>query len=85
MVKKNQKGQMIIEAILIMVIFLGVSRFVANSFKENELVKKLVKTPWVMLAAMIETGKWESDIETARSFHPNWDRMHVSLKGDSAQ
>ncbi|MCB0414012.1 MAG: hypothetical protein KDD50_06745 [Bdellovibrionales bacterium] len=82
---KNQKGQMIIEAILILVIFLGASRLVANYFKDNELVKKLVRGPWTSLESMIETGRWYSDVEGARQFHPNYNNMHVSLEGDPAE
>jgi len=78
---RNQKGQAITEAVLMMVVFLAGTFLVANAFKENELIAGLVKKPWQSIAGMLQNGVWE-DPSAGGSKHPSTYMRHVSLQGD---
>ena len=72
---------MVIEAILILVILLGISQFVANGLKENAFIKNLISGPWIAMQTIIESGVY---VKSARSdLHPNRLKRHTSVKGDT--
>ena len=73
---KNQQGQSIVEAVLLMVVLVGVATLVTTQLKENEVASKLVSTPWEKLDNMIRYGTWEVDRDAALSNHPNQNRKH---------
>jgi hypothetical protein len=69
--KIHQKGQVIIEAILLIVIIMGLWVFLAKTFNSSQYMKKLMQDgPWPRLSGMIESGVWETPSK-AKSFHPN--------------
>lgn len=80
----NQNGQMIVEYILLTVITVGISIIVSNSFKENELLGKLISSPWKNLAGMIQNGSW-GDPKTTMINHPNHHNNSATLMGDRVQ
>ncbi len=77
---KTQSGQAIVEAILIMVVFFGITSLVASQFKDNELIKNLVSGPWVAISSMISNGSWETNV-----LHPNYHDRHVTHTGIPAK
>lgn len=79
---KNQKGQAITEAVLIMVVFLGVTFLVANYFKDEEIVAGLIKKPWQSISGMIQNGVWEEPTAGGPK-HPSTYMRHVSLEGEA--
>lgn len=68
--KLNNKGQVVIEYILLMVLAVGGITFLANTFRESQTIAKLVDGPWQKMAGMIECGVWEAR-KDACTKHPN--------------
>jgi hypothetical protein len=66
---KNNRGQAMVELILVTVLFLAITSFVANVFKQNELFLKLVATPWQKTQGMAQNGVWGS-IDETNGKHP---------------
>ncbi|MBY0314100.1 MAG: hypothetical protein K2Q26_01185 [Bdellovibrionales bacterium] len=67
---RNQKGQMTIEAVLLLVIFVGIFLVTQRIFKEKNYLSQIVSGPWSYMRGMVESGVW-MDAESARSKHPN--------------
>ncbi len=80
----NQKGQQVTEAVLIMVVFMAFTLAVAQFFKGQEILKKLVTGPWDNLAGMLQNGVWQPAKRGAVS-HPNGHSRHISIQGESAR
>ena len=80
----NQGGQMIIEAVLIIVLFVSFSALVANYFKKNELVRQMISGPWENLAGMLQNGIW-SPAATGATIHPNSHNRHIVITGEDAK
>ncbi len=81
---KNQSGQQVTEAILIMVVFMAMTLMVAQYFKSQEVLKNLVTGPWTNLAGMLQNGVWQPAQSGALS-HPNGHSRHISIQGESAR
>lgn len=81
---KSQRGQAIVEALLIMIIFLGIGLAVMSFFKDQEVLAKLVKGPWQSLSGVLQNGTWGEPGATAVK-HPNTHYRHVSIQGDDAR
>ena len=67
---RNSKGQFAIEAVLLMVITVGLFAAATTQLREKQILAKLIEGPWKKVAGMIETGVWE-DPKTSQSKHPN--------------
>ena len=76
----NKKGQMSVEAVLLIVVFLGAALFVSNQFRENGVLAQFVHGPWDRLSGMVKYGVWLPD-ETAKGLHP-LNRVN-SVQGES--
>jgi hypothetical protein len=81
---RNQGGQQIVEAILIIVILMGTTMIAASYFKNQEVIKKLISGPWQNLAGMIQNGVWLPPQQSNIS-HPNGHGRHVVITGENAQ
>lgn len=77
---KNQRGQFVVEGILLMVVFMGIVAMVAHFFQSNEVLKNLVKTPWTNLAGMLQNSEWASP-DSSQSLHPGHASRHVTIDG----
>lgn len=80
----NPQGQMVIETILLSIVLLGITLFLVQFFKREELIKKIISGPWDHLSGMIQNGVWASHADSM-NFHPNSHYRHISLKGDDAK
>jgi hypothetical protein len=58
MVLRNQRGQFVIESILLMVVLISVMSFAMKTLREQKFLGRLVETPWDYTAGMIESGTW---------------------------
>jgi hypothetical protein len=67
---KNQRGQMTVEAVLLLVIFVGIFLVTQRIFKEKNYLSQIVSGPWSYMRGMVESGVW-MEAEAARSKHPN--------------
>ncbi len=81
---QGQSGQAVTEAILIIITFLGVTFAVTNYFREQEVLRSLISTPWQSLAGMIQNGSWGAPSRT-NILHPNSHDRHISIRGESAR
>lgn len=74
----NQKGQFVIETVLMMLITVGLFLFGMNQLREGKFLAKLISGPWQKVAGMIEAGVWEEP-STARQMHPGQHDRSLSL------
>ncbi len=58
MILKNQRGQFVIEAVLLMIVMLGLVTAFIRTARETEILSKIVETPWEKTSGMIESGNW---------------------------
>lgn len=79
--KHNQSGQMIIEAILIIVVLLSIALLVSREIRSNDIVSNLVSKPWKSLSGMIQNGSW-GPVNSTNSAHPNLHKRHYSFRGE---
>lgn len=77
---RNQRGQFLVEGILLMVVFLGIATMVASYFRDKELIKNLVKAPWTSLAGMLQNSEWAAP-DAGTINHPSRAGRHVTIEG----
>ncbi|HAG91537.1 MAG TPA: hypothetical protein DCL41_06680 [Bdellovibrionales bacterium] len=80
---KNQKGQAITEAVLMIVVLFAVTVMISSFFKEKQLLAGLIKKPWQDLSGLLQNGVWE-DPKKSGAKHPATYVRHVSLEGEAA-
>ena len=78
----NNKGQMVVEIVLILSIFVSSIYFLSRQFNNIEPFDAFVTGPWKTVAGMIESGTWKKK-QLARGDHPNHFRRMYSNRGDS--
>lgn len=78
---RGQSGQMTLEMVLLLTIFLFCAIYAFNEIKSRQWVASLVSGPWQPLKNMIENGEWSAD---AKEKHPNLMNRHGSYSGDIA-
>lgn len=67
----NPKGQVIIEAILLLVVMVGLWAYLSKVFMSSNYMRTLMADgPWPRLSGMIESGVWETPSK-AKRLHPN--------------
>lgn len=79
--RKNQSGQMTVEAVLIVTLLLSITMAVSQKLQNEGYLAKLVNGPWTYLAGMMENGIWAPP-EAGRGSHPNHILRHGSPEGD---
>ena len=80
----NNKGQALLESILIMLIFIALFRATVGILDSQDFVRKVVRGPWVRLDHMVRFGEWTPS-ETHARRHPNYLDNHLSLQGEKPQ
>jgi hypothetical protein len=80
----NQGGQMITEAVLILVLLMGITLMVANYFKSEEVLRQMITGPWQNLAGMLQNGVWAPP-QTGALVHPNAHGRHIVIEGEDAK
>ena len=78
----NQKGQITVEAVLILTLFVGMGIAANRILMRANLASSLVRNPWSLMAGMIEAGVWRTQ-DQAMQNHPNLDiNRRLSIKGE---
>ena len=77
---KNNRGQMVVEMLLIMIILVAVMQAVRIALRESEAFQTLVQAPWKPLSGMIQAGAWLPPKE-AMVHHPNNFSMRSTVEG----
>jgi hypothetical protein len=67
---KNERGQFVIEAVLLMVVSVGLLMVGLRFLKDGNIMGNLVASPWQKVAGMIESGNW-APADAAAKNHPN--------------
>ncbi len=67
---QNQRGQLIVEAVLLMAIGAMLSAFIVNYLKDNQFAQNLVAKPWELLGGMVECGVWAECGKGQAGRHP---------------
>jgi hypothetical protein len=80
----NQRGQLIMEAVLIIVVLFGITFLVGRYFRSEEVLRQLVTGPWQNLAGMLQNGVWAPAGEGGR-VHPNAHGRHLVIEGERVQ
>jgi hypothetical protein len=76
---QNQRGQGVVEFVLLAAISVSISLLLVNFFKSNQLAQKLLGTPWTTLSGMIECGTWTG---CGTGKHPSSFERTVSYRPD---
>lgn len=76
---QNSRGQVIIEAVLMIVFVVGLWGIFSNYAKQKKWFESLVSGPWQSMTGMIESGVWEPAAK-ARAKHPNSFNRAISVK-----
>lgn len=66
---KNENGQMTMEAVLLLVILVGVFTLVHRKIAGGEYLSKIVSGPWGHMQGMISNGVWKAG--NSNNMHPN--------------
>ncbi len=66
----NNKGQFVIEGVLVMGVTIGFFLWGMNQLREGKFLAKIIGGPWEKVSGMIEAGVWEAP-EKAKKLHPN--------------
>ena len=72
----DQKGQMMMESLLLMLLSIGLLAAALNSFREARTLDRVVNTAWTGVATMGEMGNWPNGGAT---IHPNSSRRTRTL------
>lgn len=75
----NNKGQFVIEAVLLMIVTIGFFLWGTNQLREGKFLAKMIGGPWKKVSGMIESGVWDTP-ESARKKHPNQTNRSISLR-----
>ena len=76
---RNQRGQLVLEAILLMVVFMGITTLLTGYLRDHRVAAKLVSEPWAKLSGMIECGVWQP-CAGGKGLHPGTTDRFLSLK-----
>lgn len=68
---KDRRGQLMIEAILLMVLLVGLLTVITRYLRDNNTIPNLVSEPWGQIAGMTEFGNWEPPNNSNKKKHPN--------------
>lgn len=66
----NNKGQFVIEMVLLMIVSVGLFVAGTKKLRDGKVMSKLIGDSWPAIAGMIESGVW-AEPEKARADHPN--------------
>ncbi len=80
----NQSGQLVVEAILLMVAMFSFVLVIANTFKKENFFAQIISAPWQNMSGMIQNGVWAPP-GSSMALHPSQHARHRVLRGDDAR
>ncbi|WII73909.1 hypothetical protein QJS83_08475 [Bdellovibrio sp. 22V] len=75
----NNKGQFVIETVLMMIVTISVFLWATNQLRESKFLAKMIAGPWQKVSGMIEAGVWDTP-DKARQLHPNQIDRSLTVK-----
>jgi hypothetical protein len=82
-IEMKQQGQMTIEMMLLIVVFLGGAMALSKTAKEQKWIAAMVEGPWKPLQGMIEDGAWSS--RDSKNHNPGLYARKGSYEGNVVQ
>jgi hypothetical protein len=80
----SRGGQMTIEAVLIMVVLMGVVLAFQKRATANSYASAFTEGPWLPIQGMIEDGVWTKNPTSGMAMHPSLlYRHHTTLTNDT--
>ena len=67
----SERGQMTIEAVLILMILVMVFTMVHKQISSKKYLNQIVSGPWAYMQGMIENGVWVAGGDASKNLHPN--------------
>jgi len=80
----RQGGQLLIEAVLLLFLFVTITMGLVRTFKSQKLLSVRISGPWDYVAGMIENGVWKTGAQ-GKSDHPNFNDRQITVKGEAVQ
>ncbi|MES2962625.1 MAG: hypothetical protein V4760_01965 [Bdellovibrionota bacterium] len=80
--KLNQRGQLTIEAILLMAAMVSMALFLGREIRDRKMVAGLVEGPWQPIQGMIEDGVWTNP-KDSKARHPSIKARHATARGNT--
>jgi hypothetical protein len=79
---RNQKGQLIVEFVLLLALTVGIISLVTATFRQRQYMAMFVAKPWTSIRSMIQNANWDP-----KKAHPASARANriMSVEGDSPQ
>lgn len=75
----NEKGQLVIEFVLLMVLVLGAVTLIKKQFSEKQILSQMISGPWASVSFMMENGTWDKK-KSPDEAHPQ--TSPISRAGD---
>lgn len=70
--KEYERGQLAMEAVLLVVLFVSLAIFASREIKNRNFMGKMVSGPWKVLAGVMATGNWKATDEAfSNNLHPH--------------
>jgi hypothetical protein len=71
-----ERGQLAIEAVLIVVLLLSLTIFASREIRNRNLIGKMVSGPWQNISGMMSTGNWQAPQSALdANLHPHVNTM----------
>ena len=80
---KSNAGQMTIEMLCLITIFLMISLAVQQAAMQQGWLKSMIEAPWTRVQGIIENGVWLNP-KVGKAKHPSIKGRHGSLEGENA-
>jgi hypothetical protein len=80
----NQQGQQVLEAILLMTVFLAMAMAMSQAFQKKQLLANMLSGPWDSVRGLTESGVWAPSA-AARANHPNHIKRRNTVTGDEVK
>lgn len=74
---KNQRGQLAVEAVLLLALSIGIFMAVSATFREKQYFSSILSRPWQSVSSMIQNGVWNTN-----EMHPAHRSRWISVEGD---
>jgi hypothetical protein len=76
--RKSEKGQALLETLLLAALFLGATQFAFKQLREREFFQQAFGSPWVKLQNLIHYGVPLENEKKARALHPANGERHLT-------
>jgi hypothetical protein len=77
---KNQKGQLMVEMVLLLALSVGIITLVSAAFRQNQYMAMFVSKPWTSIRSMIQNGNWDP-----KKPHPSSSVRIATVEGEPVQ